>query len=137
MNGLFAGIWDHFSATTNSGFYNDVSGRMYLNVAPQEATFPYCVYFSVSDLDELDFSDEHEDFLVQFNIFSKKNSSLEAGELLESLKTMFDNADLTVTGWRALQFQRDSVTPNNDFGQVPPVQGYSVGYDVLLEKRRS
>lgn len=137
MNSLLKGIWDHFSATTGSGFYNDVSGRMYHILAPQQATFPYCVYFSVSDVDDLDFTDEHEDFLIQFNIFSQNNSALEAGTLLESLKTMFDNCSLTVTGWRHLQFQRDQVTPNNDTEQVPPIMGYSVDYNVLLEKERS
>jgi len=75
MNSLFTAIYNHFSATTGSGFYNDVSGRMYLNYAPQGATFPYCVYFSVSDDNDLDFSDEHEDFLTQFNIFSQKQFS--------------------------------------------------------------
>ena len=137
MNSLFRGIWDRFSTTTGSGFYNDVSGRMYHNKAPQAATFPYCVYFSVYDFDELDFTDEREDFLIQFNIFSQNNSASEAGDLLEALKTMFDNCSLTVTNWRHLNFQRDNVTPNNDISQVPPVMGYSVQYDVLLEKARS
>jgi hypothetical protein len=137
MNSLFKSIWNHFSATTGSGFYNDISGRLYHNVAQQEEIFPYCVYFSVDDIDELDFTDEREDFTIQFNIFSQNNSAMEAGNLLESLKTMFDNCSLTVTGWNHLQFQRDGVTPNNDFAQVPPIQGYSVSYDVLLEKQRS
>lgn len=137
MNSLFKGIWDHFSATTDSGFYNDISGRLFLNKASQAATFPYCVYFSVSDVDDLDFSEEHEDFLIQFNIFSQNNSAVEAGALLETLKTMFDNCSLTVTGWRHLQFQRSLVMPNNDFEQVPPIIGYSVEYEVLLEKARN
>ena len=137
MNSLNAGIWNHFSATTGSGFYSDLSGRMHLNHAPQGETFPYCVYFSVSDINDLDFSEEHEDFSIQFNIFSQNNSAIEAGNLLESLKTMFDNCSLTVTGWRHLQFQRNFTIPNNDFSQVPPVHGYSVEYDVLLEKARS
>ena len=137
MNLLFQSIYNRFSATTTTGFYNDLSGRMYLNNAPQEATFPYCVYFSVSDIDELDFGEEREDFLLQFDIFSQNNSALEAGDLLESLKTMFDNCSLTVTGWRHLQFQRGNIYPNNDLTQVPPIQGYSVEYDVLLEKSRS
>jgi hypothetical protein len=137
MNSLFQGIYDHFSATTTTGFYSDVSGRMYHNVAPQESVFPYCVYFSVDDVDDLDFTDEHEEFTIQFNIFSQNNSAREAGNLLESLKNMFDNCNLNVTGWSHLQFQRDMVTPNNDFNQVPPIQGYGVTYDVLLEKQRS
>ena len=137
MNALFAGIWDRFATTTGSGFYNDVSGHLYLKHAPQEASFPYCVYFSVSDVNELDFTDEREDFSIQFSVFSQNNSALEAGNLLTSLKTMFDNCSLTVTGWRHLQFQRSLVMQNNDFDQVPPIHGYSVEYDALLEKART
>ena len=137
MNSLFTAIWDRFSTTTASGFYNDVSGRMYLNHAPQAATFPYCVYFSVTDIDELDFGEEREEFLLQFDIFRENNSATEAGNLLESLKTMFDDCSLTVTDWRHLQFQRGLIMTKNDFAQVPPIHGYSVEYDVLLEKTRS
>ena len=136
MNALFKGIWNRFATTTGAGFYNDISGRMYHNKAPQGATFPYCVYFSVSDVDDLDFTEEHEDFLIQFNIFSQNNSAVEAGDLLETLKTMFDNCSLTVTDWRHLQFQRSLTLPNNDFLQDPPIHGYSVEYEVLLEKAR-
>jgi len=136
MNSLFQAVYNKFSATTTTGFYNDVSGRMYHNIAPQGAVFPYCVYFSVSDLDDLDFSDEQEDILLQFNVYSQNNSALEAGNLLESLKTMYDDCNLTVTGWRHLGFQRNAVYPNNDLSQVPPIQGYSVEYDILLEKER-
>ena len=77
-----------------------------------------------------------EDFLLQFNIFTQNSSASQAGTLLESLKTMFDDCSLAVTGWRHLQFQRGNVYPNNDFSQIPPVQGYSVEYNVLLEKAR-
>ena len=137
MNSLFSGIWDHFSSTTASGFYNDLSGRMYLNHAPQETDFPYCVYFVVSDFDELDFAEEHEDFALQFSVFSQNNSATEAGNLLESLKTMFDDCNLTVTDWRHIYFQRNFTAQNNDFSQAPPIHGYSVEYNVLLEKARS
>ena len=137
MNSLFTAIYDRFSSTTSSGFYNDISGRLRHNKASQGDTFPYCVYFSVSDIDELDFTDEREDFTLQFDIFTQKNSGTEAGNLLESLKTMFDNCSLTVTGWNHLQFQRKQIYPNNDFSQDPSIQGYSVEYDVLLEKQRS
>lgn len=118
-------------------FYNDINGRLYHNVAPQHATFPYAVYFSVSDVNELNFSDEQEDFLIQFNIFTQSNAALSAGNLLESLKAMFDNCNLTVTDWRHIGFQRDFVIPNNDPTQGPPIMGYSVQYNALIEKERS
>lgn len=137
MNSLFKAILNRFATTTSSGFYNDISGRLRLNKAKQGEIFPYCVFFSVSDIDDLDFTEEHEDFLIQFNIFSQNNSAVEAGDLLETLKTMFDNCSLTVTDWRHLQFKRSLVMPNNDFSQVPPIHGYSIEYEVLLEKERS
>ena len=137
MNPVFTGVYNLFKALPANTFYTAIGGRLYKDQAPQGATFPYCVYFSVSDVDELNFTDEQEDFLIQFNIFSLNNSATEAGTLLESLKTMFDNCNLTVTDWRHLKFQRDFVIPNNDFSQVTPIQGYSVQYNVLLEKERS
>ena len=136
MNALFSAIWNRFNSTTG-GFYNDVSGRMYLYKAPQETPFPYCVFFSVTDYDDVDFSDEQEDILIQFNVFSQNNSATQAGNMLEDLKTLFDDCRLTVTGWNHIYFNRRLVTPNNDVGQVPPIYGYSVEYDVLLEKQRS
>ena len=137
MNALFTAIINHFKLTPLTGFYLAIGGRMYLNKAPQGATFPYCVYFVYADDNDPDFTDDHEEFQIQFNLFSQNNSALEAGQLLEHLKTMFDDAALTVTGWRHLEILRTSVLPNNDTEQVPPIFGYSVLYDITLEKLRS
>jgi len=138
MNALYSAIHNHFSSTTGSGFYKDVSGQLYPAAASQEATFPYCTYFSAAAVTDIDFTDEREDFLLQFDIYSRNNSPFEAGNLLESLKTMFDNCSLTVTGWNHLQFQRkDPGIPMNDYSQVPPIMRYKIEYDVLLEKQRS
>lgn len=137
MNALFAAIWSIFEADKLSGFYLAIDGRMYLKVAPQNTTrqvFPYCVFDMITDDNDVDFSDEREEFEIQFNIFSLDNSGIEAGTLLESLKEMFDNATLTVTGWNALDFKRQRVLSNDDFSQVPPINGYSVMYDVLIER---
>lgn len=136
MNELFIAITNHFKLKPLEGFYLAIEGRLYLNVAPQEATFPYCVYFIVTDSNDPDFTDDHEEFEMQFNIFSENNSAVEAGSLLSSLKEMFDYAPLNVEGWSNLDFRRTMVLPNNDFLQVPPIQGYSIMYDVLLEKKR-
>ena len=135
MNSLFTAIYNKFTATT-TGFYNDVSGRMYLYKAPQDAPFPYCVYFPVSDLNDVDFSDETEEFLVQFNVFSQSNSATEAGTLLASLKTLYDDCDLTVTGWRHLEFSRGTVYPLNNYDKETTTYGYAVEYDVTLEQER-
>ena len=138
MNSLFQAVYNRFSSTTGSGFYNDVSGRAYLKKAPQGATFPYCVYFNAADDTEYDFSDEREEILMQFNVFSQNSSALQAGQLSKSLKAMFDNCTLTVTGWNHLEFRRlNPGHSNDDLKQDPPIYGYSVEYNVLLEKARS
>ncbi len=136
MNAIFKAIFNKYNTSTGHGAYTSVSGRFYHNVAPQGATFPYVVYFEVTDVDDLNFSEELEDFLIQFNIFSQKNSALEAGQIFENFKSLFDNCSLTVTDWRHIKFQRALTIPNNDFTQSPPIQGYSIQYDVLIEKAR-
>ncbi len=137
MNPLFQAIYNKYNNSTGHGAYTSIAGRFFHNVAPQESTFPYVVYFSVTDVDELNFTDEIEDFIIQFNIFSENNSSLEKGQILENFKSLWDNCNLTVTDWRHIQFQRSLVLENNDFTQAPPIQGYSVQYDVLIEKQRA
>lgn len=127
-----------FAATdyVQSAFYDTISGRLYYNKAVQSADFPYCVYSLVSNVNELGFSDEHEDFLVQFNLFSQNNSAQEVGNMLLYLQEVYDDCDLTVTGWRDLYMKRNGVFPNSDITQVPPIMGYTVQYEVLLERAR-
>ncbi len=139
MNKLYASIYNLFKAapdSVHSAFYTAISGRLYLFNAPQSAAYPYVVYFPVTNNNDLDFTDEHETFKIQFNLFSQNNSALEAGTILGYLKTVLDNCKLTVSGWNALKFQRDFVIPFNDLEQTPPIHGYSVQYNCLLEKGR-
>lgn len=136
MNAFYTALYNHFSSTTDSGFYNDISGRLYYGHAPQEATFPYCVYFPVVDVHDEDFTDDREEFTIQFDIFSQNNSATEAGNLLESLKTMFDNCSLTVTDWRHIYFQRETILSNNSVDRDPKIHGYTVQYEALIEKTK-
>jgi len=136
MNLLFTGIYNKLIANTAGDLYVAVGGRFYLNHAPQNATLPYCIFSSISSIHEIDFGEEREDTLIQFDIFSENNSADEAGDILGYLKTLMDDCALTVTGWRHVTFSRGNVYPNNDFSQVPPVHGYSVEYNVMIEKTK-
>lgn len=140
MNALFTGIYSAFTAGapgSPTALYTALSGRMYLKKAPQEATFPYVVYDLITAIDELDFTDENETFILQFDIFTQNNSASSAGSILGNLKTLYDDCSLTVVGYRHLYMTRDSVIPNDDIKQVPPIMGYSVQYECQLEKVRS
>ena len=136
MNALQQAIYNKYNASTGHGAYTSVSGRFYLNVAPQGITFPYVVYFEVTDVDDLYFCEELQEHRIQFDCFSQDNSALEAGQIYENLKSLFDNCSLTVTDWRHIGFQRDLTIPNNDFTQKPFIHGYSIQYNVLIEKAR-
>ena len=134
MNELFTAIYNEL--TTVNSLNTAVGGRIYLGFAPQRSSFPFCVFDSVVGVTEEDFGEERSDFLIQFDIFSQKNSADEAGDVLGYLKTLMDNASLTVTGWSQVTFSRGNEYRNNDFTQTPPVHGYSIEYNCIIEKTK-
>ena len=73
MNSLFAGIMTYFNANSSGAFYTSIGGRLYLNVAPQESEFPYCVFFKVAPDTEYNFTDELSDTTIQFKIVTQNN----------------------------------------------------------------
>ncbi|MFH2075420.1 MAG: DUF3168 domain-containing protein [Pseudomonadota bacterium] len=127
-----------FAATdyAENALYTAIGGRMYHVKAPQSATFPYVVYEIITATDELDFSQELQVFQVQFDIFTENNSASSAGTILGYLESLYDDCSMTVTGWRFLSMVREFVMSNNDISQVPPIMGYSVQYEIQLEKAK-
>ena len=137
MNALFTAIKTKFGTSGSpTALYTAIGGRMYLIKAPQAATFPYVVYELITAVDDLGFSDENELFQIQFDIWTQNNSASSAGTILGHLKSLYDDCELTVSGWRFLSMIREFVVPNNDISQAPPIMGYSVQYEIQLEKVR-
>ena len=124
------------SDTAESGLYNLTGGRLYHKKAPQGATFPYCVFFMVSDFADRSFTAQEEEFFMQFNIFSENNSAAEAGNILEALFYRYDYCTLTVSGYNYISMQRDFTIPNDDLTVDPSIYGYSVQYTTTIEKAR-
>ena len=133
---LYEAIYNKFNNSTGHGAYTNVGGRFYLNHAPQGATLPYIVYWQVADIADQDFGEEQEDFTIQFDIFSQNNSATEAGTILGNVKSLLDDCALTVTGWRHVTFSRGNTYPNNDFTETPPIHGFSIEYEVMIEKTK-
>lgn len=134
MNPFLKGIYEHFTAVTTTGFYYDITGRMYLYHAPQQQVFPYCVYFPVTNVESVDFTQAIEELLVQFNVFTESNSSASAGTLLSSLTDRYDNCSLTVTNYGHLSFERTMIWPSNDYDRQPMIHGYAVEYRASFER---
>ena len=136
MNNVRKAIYNKYTADPTHGSYTNVEGRFYYGKALPCATFPYVVFFDISNVNDVDFSDEREDLMVQFNVFSQNNSPTEAETILTNLRDLFDDCSLTVTDWRHLYMQRGNTYPNNDYAQDPPVHGFSIEYDILIEKAK-
>ena len=136
MSNVRTAIYNKYNASTGHGAYTNVAGRFYHGQAPQGATFPYVVFFNIVDVNEVDFSEEREDLSYQFSIFSQNSSPTQAETILTGLRSLFDDCSLTVTNWRHLYMQRGNTYPNNDYAQVPPIHGFSIEYDILIEKAK-
>lgn len=130
MKVLFQGIWNLFNA--GGDFKTNLSARLYLKLAPENATYPYAVYDMVTNVHDWMFTDdpETEEYLIQFDIVSDTSSSTEALNLFENLKTMFDWCSLTITGYTFLYMRRES----SHLLQVDEKWQHSTTYRVLVHK---
>jgi len=138
MNALVSAIVAKYTAanTLKTALYVDAEYTgLYHAHAPQGANFPFAVFGVIGrDLDYA-FSDETEAVTVYFNVYTE-TGQLHAGQLLGYLLDLYDDCNLTVTGWRALQCVRDFVGGLDDIDRDPPIYGWHVEYEMLLEKTR-
>ena len=133
MKELFTGIMTYFNADDTDDFYVAITGRLYSYEAPQPTTYPYAVFFMVSDVPDWLFGAEvQENIPIQFNLFSDKNSGVEINDMYTHLKARFDNCALTVSGYRHIEFRRTFAQLLRDAERA--VWQYAVEYDVIIEK---
>ena len=78
--------------------------------APQDTALPYGVMFIVSDVPQLTFTEEGENYLVQFNVFSDTRSHTEILDIESKMKTVFDLAEITVSGYNHIYMLRTMST---------------------------
>jgi hypothetical protein len=124
--------------TGPSALYSDVGGRVYLDQAPEGTVFPYVVIFIVSGVPADNFTDQIDDLLIQFSLFSESASVTEISTMYADLKTLFDNVSLAVTGCNMAWMKRENLTTiTEDITTVNgnlPVKHWAVDYRILLEK---
>jgi len=128
MNTLFTSIYTKYLA---SGLPAAGMTGLYNTEAPAGAVFPYSVFQLISDVPDWTFTEDFENCLVQFNLFSDhKTSPLEICALFELLKTAFDFVDLTVSGYKSVSLTREMST----LLRIDMVWQYTVTYRIYLEK---
>ena len=127
-----------FSKFTGSAFATSIGGRLYKGRAPQNPTWPYAVYFIVSDVPQDTFTEGIEEVRVQFSIFSKASSSTEIEDAFASLWALFDDCVLSITSATHLSMTRGDATLTSGELDVADGSGeywqYDVDYDVLMKR---
>lgn len=132
MKPLFEGIYNLFTAEPHNDFYNAVSGRLYLQEAPQGAAFPYAVYFLVSGIPEYWLSGPtFEEPIIQFSLFSDSESATEVTDLYTYLTALYDDCSLIVSGYSAIIFERQDYHLLRD--SIDNIWHYVIEYRGILQ----
>ncbi len=82
--------------TSSTALYADIGGRMFKGQAPDGAEKPYIVFFLVSDVPDLTFTESYEDALIQFSLFSSASSSGEIEDMYAHLKELYDECSMSI-----------------------------------------
>jgi len=128
MKTLFQAIYATYEA---SDLAASLTG-LYNTQAPADAVFPYSVYTLVSNVQDFTFTENFEDCLVQFSLFSDVMSdSTQVCDLFELLKTAFDFLlDLGVAGYATISIVREIA----NLIKEKNVWHYAVTYRILLQE---
>jgi len=114
-----------------------LAGRLFKGRAPEGAAYPYAVYLIVSDVPEKTFTEDFEDVLIQFSLFSSASSSSEVEDLFTYLKALYDECAMTITGSTLVWMKRVNATLTVEDHTTPDgtveVWHYAVDYEVKTE----
>ena len=128
MDALFQAIFTKVSNDVDHSA--SLTGGLHLTEAPQDTDYPYAVFSMPSNVPNWTFSENMENCLIQFNIYSDQASSEPISDIYDDLKACFDWCTLTVVGYHHIYMKRE-------FGQllrVDAVWQYSVRYRVELQE---
>ena len=99
MNAALDAIYARWTATMGAT-------PLYIVEADEGAAFPYAVASIVSDTPDGTFTEDYEDCLFQFNLFSTTSNTTQVGDIFESLKAAFDKHDLNIVGCTTISLKR-------------------------------
>jgi len=127
-----------FTKFTGSAFSTSIGGRLYKARAPQNPTWPYAVYYLISDVPRDTFTEKLEEVIIQFSVFSQASGSTEIEDIVTNLKSLFDNCSLTITGNTHIMMNRQgssltSVPADTELGTGEYWQA-DLDYETIMQK---
>jgi len=110
--------------------------KIYHVIAPQNVALPYITYGLLTDIPIATFGalDDMEDITVYLNIFSDSGSAKVAGEILDLVKAVLDDADLTITGYGNDMYCMREFVGTTVFDMEARVWQIPMRYRILAEK---
>lgn len=111
MNSIAAAI---VSKAAGSAFLTSIGSRLRRGRAEQNEIYPYCVFLLPVNGDPLSlstFTEDIDDIMMQFSIFSSLHASSEAWTIYENLKSLYDGCTLTITGKTLLKMELAAIPP--------------------------
>jgi len=118
--------------------YADISGRFYKGRAPDSAVYPYVVYTLVSDVPDNTFTEDLENVIIQFSLFSSASGSTEVENMFTHLKALYDECSLTITGSTLLWMKRENailmIEDHTTVSGTIQVWHYAIDYGLFVLK---
>ena len=135
MDALLAAIYGKISGSALSA---DVGGRVYLDEAPAGCEYPYIVFFIVSGVPDNVFNKYGESVTIQFSLFSDSAGAAEITDMFNDLTALYDDVQLTVTGYNMIVMERQSLITMVDKVETADgtqtVKHWAVDYEAVIQK---
>lgn len=134
MLNLTNAIWGQLSGSALSAHIAD---RLFPGRAPDGTDYPYAVFRVVTDVPDHTFSEDFEEVIVQFSLFSITSEPTEVENMFTDLKTLYDEKEMNITDSTLIWMRRvlaafnvEEHTSTRQSG-VQQVWAYHVDYEVL------
>lgn len=135
MKNLTTAIYSKLSGSTLTSL---IGGRLYKGRAPENVQYPYAVFFVVVDTQADTFKDKHDDVIIQFSLFSSASSTTEIEGIYAALKSLYDDATLSITGATQALIHRISATfmseEHTTRDGLQEIWHYSVDYHIVQQR---
>jgi len=117
-----------------SNFLSYIGSRLYKGRAPANCQYPYAVYAVVTDVPEKTFTEDFENVIVQFSLYSITSSTLEIETMLTYLKALYDECEFAITDATLIWMKRSNVVFQVEDHTTPSgtaqVYAYYVDYEI-------
>jgi len=132
LKNLTTAIWGRLAGSALSAH---IANRLYKGQAPEGTTYPYAVYMVVTDVPDHDFSNDFENVIVQFSLFSTASGTTEVENMYTDLNTLYDEKSFSITGSTLVWMRRSSanfvVEDHTTPSGTQRVWHWAVEYEIL------